>query len=107
MTTSPQEQFWNLAQIYLAEDDIEEGTLMNNPCLRASGDFLATIHRKTGHLIVKLTAERVSELIAAGTGLSFAPAGKPFAEWLAVPSQDLDVWKSVIDEALQMNRTRQ
>jgi hypothetical protein len=107
MTMSPQDQFWDLAEIYLAEDDIEEGTLMNNPCLRASGDFLATIQRKTGHLIVKLTAERVGELIENGTGLAFAPAGKTFAEWLAVPSRDVDLWKTVIDEALQINRTRQ
>jgi len=107
VTAERRQQFWDLAEIYLADDDVEEGTLMNNPCLRASGEFLATIQRKTGHLIVKLTKQRVNELIADGTGLPFSPARKTFAEWVAIPTPDVNVWKTLIDEALDENRTHQ
>ena len=39
---------------------------MGYPCLRANGAFFACVERTTGHLIVKLPAPRVNELIAAG-----------------------------------------
>ncbi len=103
--TARQTAFWDLAADYLVSDDIEEGTLMGSPCLRLSGDFLATIHRTTGDLIVKLDAERTAELIDEGTGVAFAPAGRTFTEWVAIPTDDVDVWRAVLDEALRLRRS--
>ncbi len=40
--------------------------------------------RTTGDLVVELLRVRVAELIEAGIGAPFAPAGKVFSEWVAV-----------------------
>lgn len=53
----------------------------------------------TGSSLVKLSAERVEELIAAGVGEAFAPAGRVFREWLAVPAAHEASWGAMIDEA--------
>jgi len=54
---------------------------------------------KTGRLIVKLNAARVTALIDEGVASPFAPAGKVFKEWAAV---DDDVrWRDLLTEAIQ------
>ncbi len=67
---------------------IAEGTIMGSRCLRAGGEFLAMPDHRTGGLVVKLPRERVQELIGAGIGAAFAPAGKVFEEWFAVVEPD-------------------
>lgn len=53
----------------------------------------------TGHLIVKLPALRVNELIAAGQALPFAPSGRTFREWAAFPVADPSEWSALLAEA--------
>ena len=53
----------------------------------------------TGHLIVKLPALRVNELIAAGQALPFAPSGRTFREWAAFPVADPNEWSVLLAEA--------
>jgi len=53
--------FWELAQQFLAEPGVTQGTMMGYPCLRADGAFFACVERTTGHLIVKLPAHRVQQ----------------------------------------------
>ena len=96
--------FWLLAEELLGEPDVEKGTLMGTACLRARGKFLATVQRKTGHLVVKLSADRVLEIVEEGVGLPFAPAGRVFKEWVAVPTLDVDVWRGLLREGLQIAR---
>ncbi len=50
--------------------------------------------------MVKLPAERVTELIDAGRGEPFAPAGKVFSEWLAVTEVDEDRWRALLREGV-------
>lgn len=89
-----------LAEPLLVTGVAQEGTLMGFPCLRtSSGAFFATTWRRTGDLVVKLSAGRVDELIAAGTGLPFAPAGRRFREWVQIPGRDEDLWQALLDEA--------
>jgi len=106
MSDDPWTAFWKLAPRWLAEPDVEEGTLMGSRCLRAGGAFLATVHRKSGQLIVKLDAERTQGLITDDVGVPFAPAGKVFSEWIAIPSDDPQLWAEVIAEGLQISRKR-
>lgn len=40
-----------------------------------------------------------AELIAAGTGKPFAPAGRTFREWVVVGDRDPARWADLIDEA--------
>lgn len=94
-----QTQFGELAQQLLGEPGVTEGTMMGYPCLRMNGVFFACLERTTGHLIVKLPAHRVSELIATGPALPFAPNGRTFREWAAFPAADPDEWRALLAEA--------
>ncbi len=96
------EHFWNLAEPYLGRPGVTRGTMMGFGCLRYEGAFFATVHRASGDLIVKLDAPRVEELIAAGIGEPFAPAGKRFRAWVAIPERDDARWHLLIEEALQL-----
>jgi hypothetical protein len=97
------DQFWEVAEPFLADGRLVEGTMMGQQCLRsAAGDsFVATVERGTGALVVKLPRARVEELIAAGQGAAFAPAGKVFKEWVAVPQFDEHGWTSLIEESIR------
>ncbi len=93
--------FWDLGMELMAEDGrVVEGTIMSSRCLRVGKEFLAMPHHKTDGLVVKLPADRVSEIIDAGDGESFAPAGKVFKEWLAVTTIDEDRWRSLLREGV-------
>lgn len=91
--------FWELTGQLLAEPGVTRSTMMGYPCLRANGAFFACVERITGHLIVKLPAVRVSELIAAGQALPFAPSGRTFREWAAFPVADPSEWSARLAEA--------
>ncbi len=91
--------FWATANDILGTGDVRTGTMMGFPCLRAHGAFVASCDHRNGDLIVKLPAERVSRLIAAGAAQPFAPAGKVFHEWARVPDRDSERWRSLLEEA--------
>lgn len=97
-------QFWGLAAPHLEADDVLEGTMMGSRCLRVDGEFTAMIHSKTGELIVKLAADRVSELVEAGTVETFAPNGRVFREWALVPTTDAASWTPLMAEAVAFAR---
>jgi hypothetical protein len=99
-----EDQFWAIAAPHLEASDIVEGTMMGSRCLRVDGEFTAMIHTKTGDLIVKLPAERVTELVEAGTVEAFAPNGRVFREWASVPTTDEDSWEPLIAEAVTFAR---
>ncbi|HMV69670.1 MAG TPA: hypothetical protein PKA64_22700, partial [Myxococcota bacterium] len=61
------------------------------------------VDRKGQGLVVKLDRARVAELIAAGVGEPFAPAGRTFREWVAVRSPDADGWRALLREAVLFN----
>ena len=52
-------------------------------------------------MLVKLPEDRVSALIADGTGIPFdANKGRPMREWMLVPTASLDRWPAIAHEAL-------
>lgn len=83
----------------LADPNVTRSTMMGYPCLRASGAFFACVERSTGHLIVKLPTTRVAELIGSGDAMPFAPTGRVFREWAAVPRPDETRWAALMEEA--------
>ena len=100
--SSAEALFWDLATELMADDErIVEGTIMSSRCLRVGKEFLAMPHHKTEGLVVKLPADRVSSIIEAGQGESFAPAGKVFSEWLAVTDLDEDRWRALLREGIE------
>jgi hypothetical protein len=61
-----------------------------------------------GRLVVKLPAERVGELIAAGEGIHFdANKGTPMREWLSLDPGSTRPWLPLATEALDFARKSQ
>jgi hypothetical protein len=99
MTEQPTDFFWEASASALTHPDVATGTMMGLPCLRVSGAFFASCDHRSGDLIVKLPRQRVQELITAGVGKPFAPAGRTFREWVLIDDHDLARWAELIDEA--------
>jgi hypothetical protein len=91
--------FWDIAEPLLTDPATSVGTLMKFPCLRVNGTFFATCDHRTGDLIVKLPRHRVAQLVDDGSARPFAPAGRTFKEWAAIPERDGGTWEALITEA--------
>ena len=103
---SPEGLFWELAADLQDEDPrVVEGTIMNGRCLRVGKEFLALVDYKGSGLVVKLPRARVAELIAAGVGRPFAPAGRVFAEWVSIPKPDRKRWLALLREGVAFAKT--
>jgi hypothetical protein len=89
----------------LYDPAVGRATMMGYPCVRLAGRFLASYDDKAGRLVVKLPSERVAELVMAGTGDPFAPAGKVFREWIAIPTPDRQLWRTLLAEAVTFARS--
>jgi hypothetical protein len=99
MTDQTTDFFREASTSALTHMDVATGTMMGFPCLRVSGAFFASCDYRTGDLIVKLSRQRVQELITAGMAKPFAPAGRTFREWVLVDDRDPARWAALIDEA--------
>ncbi|AUX19590.1 uncharacterized protein SOCEGT47_000420 [Sorangium cellulosum] len=95
-TTDGAELFSRLTERWALEPGVARSTMMGFPCLRAKGRFFASIDRDGRHLVIKLPAARVAAAIAAGEGSVFAPNGRVFREWLAVPLEHAGRWESYL-----------
>lgn len=93
--------FWELIEELQLEDPrVEEGTIMGGRCARVAGEFLGLVAFKGSGLVVKLPRDRVQELISAGVGQPFAPAGKVFREWVSIPEPDRRRWRALLREGV-------
>ena len=92
-------RFWELAQPLLERPGVTRSTMMGFPCLRLDGDFFATCDRRDGSLVVKLDEAGVDTLLASGRAEPFAPNGRRFREWAAVPSGKRRAWGPHLDAA--------
>jgi len=97
--TPGEERFWELAEPFLLDPNVTRSTMMGFPCLRVHGQFFASTDRANGNLLVKLPEGRVDALVAAGKAAAFAPAGRRFREWAAIPYARARTWKQLLDEA--------
>src|ERR1700732_4107693 len=99
MAEPPTDFCWEVSAAALTHSDVATGTMMGFPCLRVSGAFFASCDHRSGDLIVKLPKHRVEQLIRAGAGPPFAPAGRTFREGIRVSARDPARWAELIDEA--------
>jgi hypothetical protein len=99
MPMSGEELFWDLVEPMFDDPVVRRSTMMGLPCVRLDGRFFASLDRRSGALLVKLPAPRVAQIIASGHGEAFAPAGKVFREWVAVPRPDRRRWRILLAEA--------
>jgi hypothetical protein len=95
-----QEQFARLAGPLLTRPGVASSTMMGLPCLRMDGRFFAACDRRTGSLLVKLSESRVTQLLDTGCAEPFAPSGRRFREWAAIPVALARTWGPLADEAL-------
>jgi hypothetical protein len=111
--TSPAEQsggdeardlYDELTDDLLYDPAIGRATMMGYPCVRLAGKFLAGYGKQAGCLMVKLPSERVTALVETGAGEPFAPSGKVFREWVAIPTVDRDLWQTLLAEAVDFAR---
>jgi hypothetical protein len=84
----------------LEEEGVEESTMMKTLRLRYEGDFIAMMFEREAALIIKVSPQRVDELVADGRGLEFKFTKKRFKEWVLIPLEYEDEYESFIYESL-------
>jgi uncharacterized protein YndB with AHSA1/START domain len=99
--TADGDPFAELAEPLLASATATRSTMMGLPCLRRAGAFFAGWDRHTGALLVKLSRARVDELLGSGATEPFAPAGRRFQQWAAIPPHRVNSWPGLLDEAMR------
>jgi hypothetical protein len=67
--------------------------------VRYQGRFFAALDRRGYALLIKLPQPHVAQLVADGDGEPFAPAGRVFREWVAIPQPDRQRWSTLLAEA--------
>ncbi|MFK7992462.1 MAG: hypothetical protein AB8I08_40950 [Sandaracinaceae bacterium] len=93
--------FWELADEFMLKDPrVHEGTIMGGRCLRVGTEFLGLVDFKGSGMVVKLPKDRVAALIAEDVGRPFAPAGRVFKEWVAVPERNRETWQGLLEEGI-------
>lgn len=79
---------------------VEISTMMQSPCLRYDGNFIAMMFEKQDALIVKLSEQRVNEILESGEGLAFNFTKKRFKQWVLIPLEFERLYESFMKEAL-------
>jgi len=74
--------------------------MMKTPCLRYKGDFFAMMFDKEDALIIKISPERVNELVSSGIGKEFNFTKKRFKEWVLIPLEFQNEYENFLNEAL-------
>jgi hypothetical protein len=90
-----------LVKAELAQPDVAIGRALQNEVLQVCGKIFAFL--KTGRLVVKLPAERVRELVAAGGAVPFTSGGRVMKEWVCVDAPPgaagEALWRTLTGEA--------
>jgi len=84
----------------LSIEGMAMGTMMQTPCLRYRGSFVAMMFEKEDALIIKVSSERVNALIAEGKGVEFTFTKKRFKEWVLIPLEFGDEYEAFLREAV-------
>ena len=75
--------------------------MMKTPCLRYKGEFMAMMLEKESALIIKVSPQRVDQLIAEGRGREFNFTKKRFKEWVLIPLKFEDEYEAYIFESFK------
>lgn len=107
--SKPEDRYQDLVDELIGADGVTPprgGGGFGRSALRFQSKIFAMLVR--GRLVVKLPAERVDELIAAGEGVHFdANKGTPMREWLSLDPDSARPWLALATEALDFARKSQ
>ena len=104
---TPHEQFKALVEALVAESEASFGNdetkgarrMFASTSINTRGKMFAFL-RKQERLVLKLSEQRVNELVAAGEGERFDPGdGKLQREWFVLSSANAEDWLSYATEA--------
>ena len=84
----------------IQEEGVALSTMMKTPCLRYKGNFMAMMFDKEDALIIKVSPDRVNELISEGKGNEFNFTKKRFKEWVLIPVEFEDEYEAYMYESL-------
>ena len=92
-------RFASVVEAFTGMRGVTTGKMMASPGLRVRGKIFAMLVRHA--LVVKLPAQRVQELVAAGKGRQFDPRGdgRLMREWVVVERPDDPPWLELAREA--------
>lgn len=90
----------------LNESGVEISTMMKTPCLRYQGDFIAMMFEKEDALIIKVSPDRVNQIIDNGEGNEFKFTKKKFKEWVLIPKDFENDYTAYITEALNYAKNK-
>ena len=99
MTSLDESAFWQVAAPYLERPGVTRSTMMGYPCLRLHGDFFASWDPHHLQLVAKLDRIAATNMIDTAQAEAFAPSGKRFREWVAVPIDNRDRWETILEAA--------
>jgi TfoX/Sxy family transcriptional regulator of competence genes len=102
-----EERFERLVDEFVAIDGVgppSAGRGFGSSALKFHGKIFAMLVR--GHLVVKLSKARVSELVASGEGRHFdANKGTPMKQWFTLDEPAGRSWSALSQEALDQARS--
>jgi len=93
--------YQQLAIQFSQQEGVTISTMMGTPCLRYHGEFIAMMFEKADSLIIKVSSERVNQLIADGEGNEFNFTKKRFKEWVLIPIEFENQFEGYLNEALE------
>ena len=102
-TRAAGELFEQLAVCFLADPTVRQGTgFGSTPGLRVESKIFAM--RRNSELVVKLSTQRVDQLVVSGIGARFDPrhGRRPLKEWITIPVRRGSHWEQLASEALQL-----
>ena len=91
----------------LEENGVERSTIMKHDCLRYNGAFMAMMFVKENGLVIKVSPDRVTELIANGIGSAFNLTGKTFKEWVLISEQHHEHFEALLFESLNYLKSKE
>lgn len=96
------QRFEEIAEEQVEHEGVTVGMMFGGECLKLGAKVFGVLAHD--RLVVKIPADRVNALVAAGEGERFDPGhGRPMREWLDTPmlsrDDDEDRWWALVDEA--------
>jgi len=85
----------------IQEHGVERSTMMKTPCLRYNGEFMAMMFEKESALIIKVSPQRVDQLINEGKGRAFNFTKKRFKKSVLIPLEFEDEYETYILESFK------